>query len=87
MKKINWKVRFKNKVWLTAFTGAIITFMYQILGMFGVVSPFSEETVVQLVGLLINMLVSVGIIVDPTTEGMLDSVQALEYTEPRATGV
>lgn len=33
--KINWKVRIKNKTWLMAFAGAVLAFVYQILGMLG----------------------------------------------------
>ena len=33
---INWKVRFKNKVWLTAFLTFLISAAYQLLAMFEV---------------------------------------------------
>ena len=81
--KINWKVRFKNKVWLMSFIGAIITFVYQLLAMFNVVPKISEDTVVQLVGLILNVLVGIGVIQDPTTAGIEDSKQALTYNEPK----
>ena len=80
---INWKVRFKNKVWLMSFIGTIITFVYQLLAMFNVVPKISEDTVVQLVGLILNVLVGIGVIQDPTTAGIEDSKQALTYNEPK----
>lgn len=80
---LNWKVRFKNKVWLMTFIGAIITFVYQFLAMFNVVPKISEDTVVQLVGLILNVLVGIGVIQDPTTAGIEDSKQALTYNEPK----
>ena len=80
---LNWKVRFKNKVWLMSFIGAIITFVYQLLAMFNVVPKISEDTVVQLVGLILNVLVGIGVIQDPTTAGIGDSKQALTYNEPK----
>lgn len=80
---LNWKVRFKNKVWLMSFIGAIITFVYQLLAMFNVVPKISEDTVVQLVGLILNVLVGIGVIQDPTTAGIEDSKQALTYNEPK----
>lgn len=80
---LNWKVRFKNKVWLMTFIGAIITFVYQLLAMFNVVPKISEDTVVQLVGLILNVLVGIGVIQDPTTAGIEDSKQALTYNEPK----
>ena len=81
--KINWKVRLKNKTWLLAFTGAIVAFVYQILGMLGVVAPIAEDNVTQIIGLLINLLVALGIVQDPTTAGMSDSNEALTYSEPK----
>lgn len=80
---LNWKVRFKNKVWLMSFIGTIITFVYQLLAMFNVVPKISEDTIVQLVGLILNVLVGIGVIQDPTTAGIEDSKQALTYNEPK----
>ena len=80
---LNWKVRFKNKAWLMSFIGAIIAFVYQLLAMFNVVPKVSEDTVVQLVGLILNVLVGIGVIQDPTTAGIEDSKQALTYNEPK----
>lgn len=80
--KINWKVRFKNKTWLLAFLGALVTFIYQILGMLGVVSPISEDLATQIIGIVVNLLVALGIVQDPTTTGMSDSTRALSYDCP-----
>ena len=82
MAKINWKVRLKNKTWLLAFLGAIVTFTYQLLGMLGVVSPISEDMATQVIGLVVNLLVALGIVQDPTTTGISDSIQALNYDAP-----
>lgn len=81
--KINWKVRLKNKTWLLAFTGAIVAFVYQILGMLGVVPAVAEDNVTQIISLCVNLLVALGVVQDPTTKGMSDSAQALNYDEPR----
>ena len=81
--KINWKVRLKNKTWLLAFAGAIVAFVYQILGMLGVVAPIAEDNVTQVIGLLVNLLVALGIVQDPTTAGMSDSSEASSYSEPK----
>lgn len=80
--KINWKVRFKNKTWLLAFLGALVTFIYQILGMLGVVSPISEDLATQIIGIVVNLLVALGIVQDPTTTGVSDSTRALNYDCP-----
>lgn len=81
--KLNWKLRLKNKATLIALIGSAITLVYQILGIFGVVPAISEEVVINLVGIVINLLVSVGVIVDPTTAGLTDSEQAMTYTDPK----
>lgn len=79
---INWKLRFQNKVTLTAIVLAVIALIYQILGIIGVVPAVSQETIVQLAGAVINLLVLLGIVVDPTTEGVNDSERAMTYDEP-----
>lgn len=80
--KINWKVRFKNKTWLLAFLGTVVTFIYQLLGMLGVVSPISEDLATQIIGIVVNLLVALGIVQDPTTTGVSDSTRALNYDCP-----
>ena len=81
--KINWKVRFKNRVWLLTFLMAIIAVAYQICGMFGITPPVSESQITQLISLLVNLLVTLGVLVDPTTKGVNDSNQAMSYIEPK----
>lgn len=81
--KINWKIRLQNKAWLLSMTVTIIAFIYQMLGLLGIVPPITEDQLTQLATLVINMLVALGIIVDPTTAGIGDSRQALTYSKPR----
>lgn len=83
IKMINWKVRLKNKTWLLSFVLAVVAFVYQILGMVGITAPISEDMATQIVGLLINLLVGLGVVVDPTTKGTKDSEQALTYNKPQ----
>lgn len=77
--KINWKIRFKNKVWLLTFIGAIVAFAYQGCAMLGVVPKVAEDQVMDLVKILLTLLVGLGVIVDPTTAGTADSERALTY--------
>lgn len=80
---INWKLRLQNKTTLTTLILAIIAFVYQVLGIFGIVPGIDQSTIVNTCGLIINLLVAVGIVVDPTTAGISDSTKALEYTKPK----
>jgi len=81
--KINWKVRFKNKTWLLTFLAAIIGFAYQILSMFGVMLPIEEGAVIQVVTIIVEALVVMGVLIDPTTAGTGDSQLAMTYQEPK----
>lgn len=71
--RINWKVRLENKTWLLAMSAAVLAFVYQVLGLLGIVPAVSQEQLTQLVGLAVNILVALGIVVDPTTSGIGDS--------------
>lgn len=79
---INWKLRFQNKVTLTAIVLAVIGLVYQVLGLFGVVAPISQEAIVAVAGSLINVFVLLGIVVDPTSEKVSDSARAMTYNSP-----
>lgn len=79
---INWKLRLKNKTTLLTLCITIIAFIYQILSLFGVVPTISEDTITQLITMLVNIMALLGIVVDPTTEGIGDSERAMGYDEP-----
>ena len=79
---MNWKLRFKNRVTLLAIIAAAVTLAYQILGIVGVTAPISKDVTMQLAGGVINLLVLLGIVVDPTTQGVSDSEQAMSYDSP-----
>lgn len=81
---MNLKLRLKNKATLLALILAAVSFVYQVCGIIGVVPPVSEDTVTQLIGVIANLLVGLGVLVDPTTSGVTDSTQALAYDAPRS---
>lgn len=80
---VNVKVRLKNPVFLLTFLAAVVAFIYQMLGMFGVVPKVSEDQIIQVISLVINILTALGVLVDPTTKGIGDSARALSYDEPQ----
>ena len=80
--KINWKVRFKNKVWLGSFLSLVIGFIYSLLALFDVFPAVTQSLVVQLLNQVLTFLGLIGVIVDPTTAGIGDSDRAMEYEEP-----
>lgn len=81
--KINWKVRIKNPVFWITIIPATITFVYCVLGALGITPAFAQETVTNGFLALVTGLTALGVLVDPTTEGLNDSEQALEYEEPK----
>lgn len=83
MKRINWKLRIMNKVTLTSLVGVTTSFVYTVLGLFNVVPSVSESDIQTLASILIHILIAVGIVVDPTTDGMGDSDEAMTYNEPK----
>jgi phi LC3 family holin len=82
MKKINWKVRFKNKIWLGSFLSLIVGFVYSMLALFDVFPEVTESLVLQLMNQVLTFLGLIGVIVDPTTAGIGDSERAMSYQEP-----
>ena len=44
--KINWKVRFKNKVWLGSFFSLVVGFIYSLLALFDVFPAVTQSLVV-----------------------------------------
>ena len=80
--KLNWKVRFKNKVWLGSFLSLIVGFTYSMLALFDVFPEVTESLVMQILNQLLTFLGLIGVLVDPTTAGLGDSERALGYEEP-----
>lgn len=77
--KLNLKARLRNKAFVVIFATLIITFVYQILGMFDVVPSVSEDSAMNIMTLVVNFLAALGVLVDPTTPGVNDSERALTY--------
>lgn len=80
--KINWKVRFRNKTWLTMFISLIIGFVFNMLKLFDVIPVITENTVATIAAQVLEFLGLIGVLVDPTTDGLGDSNRAMGYVEP-----
>lgn len=81
---INWKVRIKNLNFWIAVIPAIALVVMTIAEVFGYKIDLSTmvgklQAVAKAVFALLAIL---GIVVDPTTEGVKDSERAMSYTEP-----
>lgn len=85
---MNWVVRFKNKnFWLTLIP-AVLLLIQTVAAVFGFTLDFGElgNQLLAVVNAVFAVLVILGVVNDPTTEGMGDSKQALTYTEPKRKG-
>jgi phi LC3 family holin len=80
--KLNWKVRFKNKVWLGSFLSLIVGFVYSMLALFDVFPKVTQNLVGQIINQVLTFLGLIGVLVDPTTAGISDSNRAMSYEEP-----
>lgn len=80
--KINWKVRFKNKVWLTSFLSLVIGFVFNMLKIFDIAPNVTQSLVMEITSQFLMFLGLFGVIEDPTTAGIGDSNRALGYAEP-----
>ena len=80
--KINWKVRFQNKAWLASFISLIIGFVYGMLALFDVFPDITQATITRMIGQVLEFLGLIGVLADPTTEGLSDSKRALSYDHP-----
>ena len=84
MNNINWKVRIKNKVFWIALIPAVLLLIQTGCSVFGVELDFGnlQDKLLAVVNALFAVLVILGIVADPTTEGLGDSKRAMTYEEP-----
>ncbi|WP_423408010.1 phage holin [Heyndrickxia sp. MSNUG] len=87
---VNWKVRFKNKFWVVAFVSQLFILAEILLVGAHEVGltdwQLTEEVkgwVLALVNAIWAVLATLGVVQDPTTEGMEDSSMAKRYSEPQ----
>ncbi|MDE1398208.1 phage holin [Bacillus licheniformis] len=83
MNKINWKVRLKKKTFLVTIFSATLLFVQTIASAFGYDITVYSAALTEKFNAILTLLVALGVVVDPTTKGISDSDQAMEYEEPR----
>jgi phi LC3 family holin len=88
---INWKLRFKNKVWLSSFISQTLLLIQAIIfGLEGLhvidinmeVAEAWQVWLLTIADLILAYLSFLGIVQDPTVEGVGDSARALRRKEP-----
>lgn len=81
---INWKVRIKNKAFWLAIIPAVLLLIQAVAAVFGFVLDLGDigEKLLDVVNAVFLVLGIIGIVVDPTTQGISDSDRAMGYEEP-----
>lgn len=84
-KMINFKVRAKNKYFWLSFIPSILVLIQAVLAPFGYDWDFGvlNQQLTAIINALFVVLSILGVVVDPTTEGIGDSTQAMGYHEPK----
>ena len=82
---INWKVRIKNKLFWCEAIPAVALVIQAIAAVFGYQLDFRTLVgkILAVVDAVFALLVILGIVVDPTTEGVRDSKLAMTYDDPK----
>jgi len=83
--KINWIVRIKNKAFWVAIIPAVLLLIQAIANVFGYTLDLGDlgNKLLDVVNAAFFVLVILGVVADPTTDGIADSKQALTYTVPK----
>ena len=81
---INWKIRLMNKQFWLSLIPALALTAQAVAAVFGWEIDLTTAVgrLLTVVNTVFALLVVLGIVVDPTTEGVGDSERALRYTEP-----
>ena len=81
---INWKVRFKNKLFWLAIIPALFLLVQQVLNLFGISIDLTDiqDKVLMIVNTVFEILVIIGVVTDMTTSGISDSARAMTYSAP-----
>ena len=84
--KINWTVRLKNKTFWLALVPAVLLLVQVVAAVFGIDLNLDAlgDKLLAVVNALFAVLTILGVVTDPTTVGISDSRQAMEYDKPRA---
>ena len=82
--KINWIVRLKNKTFWLAIIPAVLLLVQAVAAVVGIQLDFGDlsEKLIAVVNAVFVVLSILGIVVDPTTDGIGDSTRALSRQKP-----
>lgn len=82
---INWTVRIKNKNFWLAVIPAVLLLIQAVAAVFGYTLDLGDigNKLIAVVNAAFGVLVILGVVADPTTAGIKDSRQAMNYKKPK----
>ena len=81
---INWKVRIRNKNFWLSLIPSVLLLIQAVAAVFGYTLDFGilSEKLLAVVNAVFVVLAILGVVTDPTTSGVGDSLRALTYEAP-----
>ena len=81
---INWKIRIKNKNFWLSLIPAVLLLIQVVAAPFGYKWDFGVlgQQLTAIVNAAFAVLTIIGVVTDPTTEGVSDSLRAMNYDSP-----
>lgn len=79
--KINWKIRFRKKSFITAFFSAVMLLAQQIAHVIGYDITAVSTEITAIFNSILGILVLLGVVLDPTIQGLGDSEYSLNKEE------
>lgn len=85
MKKINWKVRMQHKWFWAGIISIGIVLIQQVAALVGFTLDLTDTSkqLLNILDTVFALLGLIGVSVDPTTDGLGDSKQAMTYNSPK----
>ena len=82
---INWKVRLRNKTFWLSLIPAALLLVQVVAAVFGYTLDLGDlgNKLLAVVNALFAVLSVLGVVTDPTTKGVSDSAQAMNYDVPK----
>lgn len=81
--KINWKVRLQHKQFWVSLIALLLVLANQVASIFMLDITLISEQITGVSETILMILALMGIIIDPTTSGVNDSVNSMDYDKPK----
>lgn len=82
--KLNLKARAKNKVFWVTIIPAVLLLVQMVLALFGITFNLEQlqGQIIAIVDVVFVILTTLGVVVDPTTKGIIDPDRVMTYEAP-----